>query len=495
MRKKYLFLILSFAVSLTAWAENKRKVDSLENLVRTAPDTTKVQALQQLAWETKLYDTKKALAYANRGLDLANSINFKRGTALCHMALGEIYFRQSNFADALEHHRTAISILSEMKDKRRLAFAYNNAAGVFYYLGQYDSVTTYLFNALHIREEMNDTKNVADILSNLGIIYMELGRKTKTSGSNVNFEHSIENSLKAAAVYEKAGKLEGLSNCYNNIGNVYSAMENYTLCLSYYFRSRAISVQLNDKGALINANGNIGGVYLALGRDKNMPAYYDSSLACYTEVFRIAQELNSRKGLTTAYQGMGAIANLRGNNAKAIELLQQALKIGMEINSKEDIVLACGTLYKVYNEKGDYENALNYYRQRTEMQDSIFNDKKSSEFSEMNIKYETEKKQQENSLLKKTSMLKDEQLASEATKQKYLYGVVALILAFAVVLFIAFRNQQRNNKLLREQKSQIEEQKKEIIDSIHYAKRIQQSLLPTEKYLERIMKRYGKQDK
>ena len=42
------------------------------------------------------------------------------------------------------------------------------------------------------------------------------------------------------------------------------------------------------------------------------------------------------------------------------------------------------------------------------------------------------------------------------------------------------------------QKNIVEEHQKEIIDSITYARRIQRSLLPTEKYIEKNMNRLRK---
>ena len=39
------------------------------------------------------------------------------------------------------------------------------------------------------------------------------------------------------------------------------------------------------------------------------------------------------------------------------------------------------------------------------------------------------------------------------------------------------------------QKQKVEEKQKEILDSIQYAKRIQVSLLPTEKYIDKTLKR------
>jgi len=61
---------------------------------------------------------------------------------------------------------------------------------------------------------------------------------------------------------------------------------------------------------------------------------------------------------------------------------------------------------------------------------------------------------------------------------------------------IGYRQKQKANLLLAKQRDEIqmqktlvEEQKRDIIDSIRYARRIQQSLLPTEKYIERVLKK------
>ena len=44
-------------------------------------------------------------------------------------------------------------------------------------------------------------------------------------------------------------------------------------------------------------------------------------------------------------------------------------------------------------------------------------------------------------------------------------------------------------KLVEDQKQQVEEKQKEILDSIHYARRIQKSLLPIEKTIEKTLNR------
>jgi hypothetical protein len=78
-----------------------------------------------------------------------------------------------------------------------------------------------------------------------------------------------------------------------------------------------------------------------------------------------------------------------------------------------------------------------------------------------------------------------------------------LVLLLAGFIFRSLRITRKQKNIIELQKNKVEEQKqkvehqkhlveekqKEILDSIHYAKRIQQSLLPTEKYIERHLNR------
>ena len=64
----------------------------------------------------------------------------------------------------------------------------------------------------------------------------------------------------------------------------------------------------------------------------------------------------------------------------------------------------------------------------------------------------------------------------------------------AVILYKRNKAKQKINLIISEQKKLVEEKQKDILDSIHYAKRIQQSLLPTEKYIQHSLKRLKKKN-
>ena len=69
--------------------------------------------------------------------------------------------------------------------------------------------------------------------------------------------------------------------------------------------------------------------------------------------------------------------------------------------------------------------------------------------------------------------------------------VLVLMLLFVIYVYRNLREKQRINIEITMQKHIIEEKQKEILDSIYYARRIQQALLTSEKYINRNLNKFG----
>jgi len=117
---------------------------------------------------------------------------------------------------------------------------------------------------------------------------------------------------------------------------------------------------------------------------------------------------------------------------------------------------------------------------------------------------------------KKEAVLKEQQdkeriISNEKSRQQkiIIWSVISglsLVIGFSIFIFNRLQITRRQKLLIETQKSETEKQKniiaeqkrivddkqKEILDSIHYAKRIQQSLLPTEKYIDRVLGNFTK---
>jgi hypothetical protein len=160
---------------------------------------------------------------------------------------------------------------------------------------------------------------------------------------------------------------------------------------------------------------------------------------------------------------------------------------------------------------GNYKKAYEYHVKFKELTDSIYNVENSTQMSDLRTNFEVEKKQIELEAISKAEKEKLTAVAAEQKKRQdiILYSVIAgllIVLVFSFFLFQRFKITQRQKKLIEIQKTEVEKQKsiveeqkhiveekqREVMDSIRYARRIQQSLLPTERYMQRHLDKFKK---
>jgi flagellar basal body-associated protein FliL len=105
---------------------------------------------------------------------------------------------------------------------------------------------------------------------------------------------------------------------------------------------------------------------------------------------------------------------------------------------------------------------------------------------------------------------KDAFAAEEKKRQRFILLVVIagllIMVVFALFIYRSYKQKKNANVIITEQKEEVERQKeliekknklveekqKEILDSIRYARRIQNSLLPTAKYIEKHLHKLKK---
>jgi tetratricopeptide (TPR) repeat protein len=199
---------------------------------------------------------------------------------------------------------------------------------------------------------------------------------------------------------------------------------------------------------------------------------------------------------------------LKENKFKEAEnYLQQSVKINTEINSVYDLSFQYETLSELYQKINQPQKALDAYKKYVETHDTLNSEENRKASFQKEMLYEFDKKQSADSIKvaeeKKLSELK----FSEEKKRNKLTlilgsGVLAIVIAFAAFVYNRLKISQKQKRtiqnqrdLVQEQKNLVEQQKliveekqKEILDSIKYAKRIQQAMLPSEKFINRKLK-------
>jgi tetratricopeptide (TPR) repeat protein len=150
-------------------------------------------------------------------------------------------------------------------------------------------------------------------------------------------------------------------------------------------------------------NNNLGIIY------KNIKQY-DKALECYANALKIFEKSENKDNIASCLINMGVVEFFKNDYDKSIEYTQNGLGIAKEADAKLRIHQAYENLAEIYQAKGDYQKAFEYLNLFIEIHDEIFNEQKSKQIAEIHTKYETEKKEQEITFLKKELDLKEKQL-------------------------------------------------------------------------------------
>jgi serine phosphatase RsbU (regulator of sigma subunit) len=264
-------------------------------------------------------------------------------------------------------------------------------------------------------------------------------------------------------------------------------MGDSTKALEYFFRSLNIRLEIDNKRGVASSYGNIGGIYWDMGDIPMALNYYNKSL-------KIFEEIGHKNGIANALKNIGDIKYDNGDLREAQNYALRSLAIAEEIGYPEYIGSAANLLSRVYEKEEKGMDALHMYRMYIQMRDSINNEETQKANARQQAKFAYEKQKTIDDAEHEKRLAIEQE---EKEKQQIISYAIATVLVLSILFLYFVFNRL---KITRRQKNQIEEQKievekqrdviriahKEITDSITYAKRIQNAILPP----ARIVKEY-----
>lgn len=465
-----ILLIVSLFVSSAGFLYSQQEeVDSLNALISNSPnDSTKIMAILQLGDLYRHSDIKQCSVTVAKGYELSKAKNFRFGIARAKFLFGLYELSKGNFKEAEKFYQEALEIFNEIGDQTWAVKVKYNIGVIAVYTAEYVKANQTFFSVLKTYEEQKNEKGMSDCYTAIANTFGRMG----------NTKLELEYHLKSLKIKEKLNDKYGIAACMINIGNVHGKKQEYDSALVYYFKGLKISEEINNKKWILNALGNIGTVYTQQGKTKEGLEYL---LKCY----QMAEEIGDKQGIASTLNSIGSNYIYIKEYVKGKEYSEKALVIAQEIGSKLEIKQSYDNLAEAYSGLGDYKQAFHYHTLFTSIKDSILNEETTKVLTEMQAKYDNEKQQKEIELLNKDNEIQAANISRQQTIIWFTISGLAVVLLLAFFVFTQYRQKQKANIKLQEAYNEIEEKNKEITDSIKYAKRIQQTLLPTEKYIER----------
>jgi len=194
--------------------------------------------------------------------------------------------------------------------------------------------------------------------------------------------------------------------------------------------------------------------------------------------------LNDSGGLCSIYQNYGNVYTDEAMPDSALYFYQAALKIAEKIKSRSQIAGCYSLLAEQYGDMKNFAEAYDYSKKYIALNDSLLGAENTNSVNKLREQFDAQNRDNQIKQLQVNNQLDKEHSQRNTV---ILIAIILFVLLFTVILFNRNRREQIVNMHLEKQNAEITLQKKSITDSINYAKKIQDSILPPAQQIQRVL--------
>lgn len=364
-----------------------------------------------------------------------------------HLQLAQ-YFYNFDYARALEHSLMGIE-LAKSKQEDMLLISFHHLAGnLNFQIGNYTAALENLHNSLSISNDNDYISGRFRAIANIGAIYDRLKNYEQAIDYYMQAIILINESEEKGEIYDK----NTLVLIYNNIASAYNAMGKNKEAIEYYEKGIEIAKQSENEDGLAFVYNNLGKIKSELGNYEEAGRYLNKSIE-----FR--KEQNDLNNLAKSYSFLALHFHNTNQADSAIWAVNECLKYAMEIGALVPQMDAYEILYKVYKKQDNFGKSLSAFEKHKTISDSILNEQKLNELSNLEINY------------KIVEFQKETEQQKQKLRSKYIIMILILgaITISAILLLFLARSQNKRVKLEKKNlEIEVELKNKELTTNVMY---------------------------
>jgi serine phosphatase RsbU (regulator of sigma subunit)/TPR repeat protein len=469
---KRIFFLLFFCLFITAINAQA----TFTNKVLQQADTAKERFIKEELHRLFVSDT----SYAIQEIKTAATKLPKNLTAHLYTCAAIEELKLKSYSRAIHFQRLAYNVYKELQKKDKQIELITAISRAFMAKEETDSAMNVVLSELAMVQ--HDARYEAALLNRAGVLFKEMKSDEK----------AMDYLLKADEKFKETDSLYGhflISKIDNdkNLGVLYRNKKSYDTALFYLNRSLVEAERIhNDHWISVDLN-SLGILYRDI---KNYP----KAIECFERSVKLKAGADNTMGVATSLGNLGNIYEKINNPEKAEEYYKKAYELGVG-NDIRIVLESAANLYRFYDSQGRQQKAYPYLKQAFEAKDSVFRFNIAAESAKLEAIYENQKKSKEIEIGNFKNEELNKNLELKNRNQKILIIGALLLLAFSGWALWSYIGKRKANKELNQKNEEVHQQKllvehhnKEILDSINYAQKIQQAILPKEVELKALFK-------
>jgi len=294
-----------FAFPVKSFGQRKA-IDSLRNLLPTAPDTQKARLYIRLSFLFNRMDVDSSYSYAQKAIALSEKTKDPQLIAAAQLQMALHMINKAHYTEGITIGLKAFSAFEKFKDNGQASYAANVIGNAYIGAGYPTLALQWYRTSLNYGEKDNNEFKIAVALFGLGnteyslqnfdsafmhfkrceTLFIKLGKKREALGvvltrANIIYDQgkiyeSLQLLLSTQKEIEDLDDLYLLGNFYSQTGNCYRELKKYREALTNQYKALHLFMQINSGSNVADVYNYIAKTHYAAGNGDS--AYYYSSL-------------------------------------------------------------------------------------------------------------------------------------------------------------------------------------------------------------------------
>ncbi len=434
---KHIFIFIFLLKFSSTFSQN---IDSLKHLLNSQNTEQKKNTYLLIADNYYYSDSDSAELYLNKALSISiMQKNIKEQTEI-KMKKGILYNEKGNILKAKKIFKECLETAEELQDTSLILSARGNIGNCYLNLKEYEKAIENYSEVIKIAEKNNNIRVEAIAYGALGNLYL---LKKDNSKALKYYKISEEK-------FRILNNSTGIALSLMNTATIYSNIKKYKKAVRNYKEAEILFRKKNNLLNSAKCKSGMAKVYLKLKE-------FEKSIEAQKEALKMYKKFDSKVDIFSTYTMLAVnYINLKKYRI-ALNYLDSALNMKDLENNYFELEYAANQARICYDSLGNYAKAYQYSKLHKTYYDSVFNIEHEKKFTELEVKFETAKKEQEIELYKK-----NEELLQKESKNRLilLISVSSFFLLLIIILFLFYNRRklkaeiiqsESENKLLRVQ--------------------------------------------
>jgi signal transduction histidine kinase len=410
--------------------EHKNGLPALKKATHYFHQKKNIESLGQALYEQgyafyRMEELDSALWYLEKALDTFHPEQHKKDIALTEWRTALAWWRQGMYLEGLMHIQKAQILFEELNELRYMISVYNSKGAILWGLASYEKALELFFEALHL----NETENILPdlnivLLNNIGLVYHDWD----------NHENALKYFKRAEELIPESNHPVGAAYTWLNLGTHYLRKGEIDTALDLLSKARDGYAKVNDINGVCLSKIRIGECYQQTRELMRAQTTFIDAVEDSRQTRNKHREANALYYLAKNYHAMNDWELALATGLESLEISETG-------QYKELAQMNYSQLAGFYENMGDHGQALEMIKSAMEVKDEIYKERIAIQYNIMDLAYDYQIKEMENSRLKSENLLKQRTIY-------FMLGAVFLIVAWLIaMLYFNFKLKKRKAAL------------------------------------------------